>query len=585
MRHEGEEMNIEKLLEFEEKRGFEDINAIRSEGIKSFLDEWVVTGLLGRGSFGNVYKITKPQMGVNLKVQECALKVCRVNSAEEGEERVKEIEMQQLLRGHPNAVQIEDYALISREHPRTSFLIIRMELLNPLPTDGMSENEVIKLGMDICSVLEKCSELPQKLVHCDIKPANILVDKDGRYKLGDFGTAKTLRATMTYTGNRGTPLYMAPEVSAYGTGYDCRCDIYSLGYTMLTMLNSGKHPYEDREGAVALMYTEKKIPHPAGVSSELMKIIRRMCEKSTSKRYQLVSELKHDLQKLEMSKQKDIAKRKAMETSLKMQNIKVRREQDIRRSEDNLSGSKERLTATQAALAKARNKKREKLERKAAAQWQEYNFYNKVNRLVNEGMSYRKAYSTLKKGEEYKNIRIGKSGANAIGKAVGIVIFLAFLVCMVMYIGKNIDFRSGAMPKFEKYGASSEYNKDKNNKAKAEDAFDNNKQTCWQNGKGAKGVGESLIAYGDKKQKVSYIMIRNGYQKNGKKDLYKLNSRAKDITILYEGGEKSFVLEDIKEWQKLELEDPIETTFVTIRIDSVYEGTSNEVCISDISFG
>lgn len=383
-------MDIEKLLEFEAKRGFEDINAIRAENKKSFLDEWVVTGLLGRGSFGNVYKITKPQMGVNLKVQECALKVCRVNTAEEGEEKVKEIEMQQLLRGHPNAVQIEDYALISREHPRTSYLIIRMELLDPLPADGMNEDETIKLGMDICSVLEKCSELPQKLVHCDIKPANILMDKDGRYKLGDFGTAKTLRATMTYTGNRGTPLYMAPEVSAYGTGYDCRCDIYSLGYTMLTMLNSGKHPYEGKEGAVALMYTGKKIPHPAGVSSELMKIIGRMCEKSTSKRYQLVSELRHDLQKLEMRRQKDDSKKKAMETSLKIQNMKVRREQDIKTSSDMLAKSKEQLTETQAALAKAKNRKREKLERKAASQWQEYNFYNKVNRLVNEGMPYKR---------------------------------------------------------------------------------------------------------------------------------------------------------------------------------------------------
>ena len=53
-------MNLDRLLEIEARQEFEDVNAIRQSRIHSFMDEWIVTALLGRGSFGNVYKIVKP---------------------------------------------------------------------------------------------------------------------------------------------------------------------------------------------------------------------------------------------------------------------------------------------------------------------------------------------------------------------------------------------------------------------------------------------------------------------------------------------------------------------------------------------
>lgn len=138
---------------------------------------------------------------------------------------------------------------------------------------------------------------------------------------------------------------------------------------------------------------------------------------------------------------------------------------------------------------------------------------------------------------------------------------------------------------FSEFAASSEYNKDSKNRGTAEDAFDNNTQTCWQNGKGEKGVGESLVASASEPQMVTYIKIRNGHQKKEYPEMYERNSRAKKITVFYDGGEKPFELMDTKDWQIIYLKEPVETTFIRIRIDSVYEGKSNEVCISDIIFG
>ncbi len=142
-------------------------------------------------------------------------------------------------------------------------------------------------------------------------------------------------------------------------------------------------------------------------------------------------------------------------------------------------------------------------------------------------------------------------------------------------------------PEFDYYEVSSNYNKDENNYSITYDAFDENINTCWQDGVSGYGEGETLTANAYSVQLVSYVEIRNGYQKTTQNSsFYNKNSRVKDITVLYEGGQKSFTLKDEKDWQRLYLDEPVETTYVTIRIDSVYEGSKyKDTCISDIRFG
>ncbi len=399
-------MNLEKLHEIEAQRGFDEINMIRQSGIHSFLDEWVVTELLGRGSYGTVYKITKPQLGMT--VQECALKVCQVHGADDADMRKQEVETQKLLSGHPNVVQIEDYTLIYREPPRSSFVLIRMELLNKLPDNGLSEFETIRMAIDICSVLEKCASLEKKLVHCDIKPANILMTADGQYKLGDFGTAKSLQSSMTYTGNRGTPLYMAPEVASF-SGYDGRCDIFSLGYTMLTMLNGGIHPYSNAGSSADILKAMKNpenISQMKGISSGLLEIIRKMCQPSPQLRYTSASRLKRDLEKY-ISNQEN-AKNIAILDSVRRaeiaeQEAKVRRAVDEKRAGDALAKAEYELKIAQGELKVAAAQNRQKLEKKITLLKNNLLRASMVQECVDNGTSYEDA---LRYVEVQKNIHM-----------------------------------------------------------------------------------------------------------------------------------------------------------------------------------
>ncbi len=392
-------MMLEKLRELEAEKGFDDINIIRGTGTRTFMDEWVATDLLGRGSFGNVYRIVKPQRGVS--AQECALKICEFSTPEDGEFKRQEIETQKLLAGHPNAVQIEDYSLLHRAPPRVSYLLIRMELLNRLPEEGLSEHETIRLGIDICSVLEKCASLEPKLIHCDIKPANILVSNDGRYKLGDFGTAKTLGATMTYTGNRGTPLYMAPEVASF-SGYDSRCDIFSLGYTMLTMLNGGRHPYEDAGDVAEIlrcMYGSRKLPQINGVSPGLMKILRKMCEPSLQQRYSRASEVRRDLERFVRKKEETIRNNRLeaeRQSELAVRKTKAELEKNMKAAKKAEAKTDMDADAARTAKGKATLKERARIQKNIERLEARIEQIHSARRYVQEGATYKDAMRLVK---------------------------------------------------------------------------------------------------------------------------------------------------------------------------------------------
>ena len=91
-------------------------------------------------------------------------------------------------------------------------ILIRMELLTPLiertSENPMVQDEIIKLGIDMCKALEFCRKI--EIIHRDIKPENIFITSGGDYKLGDFGIAKTVEKTRIGLSRKGTYAYMAP---------------------------------------------------------------------------------------------------------------------------------------------------------------------------------------------------------------------------------------------------------------------------------------------------------------------------------------------------------------------------------------
>ena len=119
-----------------------------------------------------------------------------------------------------------------------------MELLTPLAdwqyNHPLDEETVIRLGCEISSALAYAMD--SGLVHRDVKLENIFVDHMGRFKLGDFGIARTIEKTTGGLSKKGTESYMAPEVYL-GKNYNEQIDIYSLGIVLYRLMNNNRLPF------------------------------------------------------------------------------------------------------------------------------------------------------------------------------------------------------------------------------------------------------------------------------------------------------------------------------------------------------
>ena len=198
-------------------------------------------------------------------------------------------------------VGIEDYKVVQRE-PLKWEVFIRMEFLEDLQTyldrHPMTGCEVVQLGMDLCESLKNCEIAG--IVHRDVKIDNVFVNRFGSFKLGDFGIAKQLGKTRAAMSQKGTNMYMAPEIFR-GEPYDARVDIYSLGILLYRLLNKGRFPfmplwpnpikYSDDQKATFQRISGKSIPAIPDIPTGLSEIVCRACAYDKENRYQKADEL------------------------------------------------------------------------------------------------------------------------------------------------------------------------------------------------------------------------------------------------------------------------------------------------------
>ena len=292
-------------------------------------NDWIITEEIGQGATGQVYEIKKNGYGEEIR---SALKVIRVPKSpsdikavmSEGmteedatdyfkefvDEILREIKIMVSLKDHPNIVTYEDHCVIPHEDGPGWDILIKMELLTPLQEwqvdNPMNEKDIIRLGSEISSALVYAAD--HDLIHRDVKPENIFVDSLGRFKLGDFGIARTIEKTTGGLSKKGTESYMAPEVYL-GKNYNAQADIYSLGIVLYRFLNNNRLPfyppisekitYSDRENALMKRIQGLPVPEPETGRAELKKAVLKACEYLPENRYATINELKNELQKLE----------------------------------------------------------------------------------------------------------------------------------------------------------------------------------------------------------------------------------------------------------------------------------------------
>ena len=285
---------------------------------------WECVRLIGTGSFGKVYEIQREEFG---KTYKAALKVITVpqnpsdiqNAYDDGmdeksvtdyfrsfvESITDEFSLMAEMKGYTNIVSYEDHMVIPHEGEIGWDILIRMELLTPVQTwhnnHPLTEEDVIKLGMDICRALELCGK--KNIIHRDVKPENIFINAYKDYKLGDFGIARTAEKTMSNLSKKGTYSYMAPEVYL-GQNYGVTADIYSLGTVLYRYLNENRTPFlpldvikfTDREEALNKRMSGIPVPPPAHGSEKIKEVVLKAVAFNPQDRYQSATEFLHALE-------------------------------------------------------------------------------------------------------------------------------------------------------------------------------------------------------------------------------------------------------------------------------------------------
>lgn len=290
---------------------------------------WEIVRELGSGSYGTVFEVQKKNFDVTAKAALKMIRIPKSNSEireamSEGMDEqsvttyfegvvkryIKEIAVMSELKSHPNIVACEDYQVENHAGNIGWDILIRMELLTTLTNyqlkNPMNEETVKRLAIDICEALVFCQK--KGLIHRDIKPANILVDQNDRFKLGDFGGARTLEQTIGGYSKQGTEYYMAPEVYL-GRPYGATVDLYSLGLVLYRLMNGNRLPFypaapkpielSHRENALAARMRGDVMPPPCNASEEFAAIILKACAYNSKDRYRTAAEMLEALKILE----------------------------------------------------------------------------------------------------------------------------------------------------------------------------------------------------------------------------------------------------------------------------------------------
>ncbi|MCU0723274.1 MAG: protein kinase, partial [Planctomycetes bacterium] len=261
---------------------------------KDSLGPYRILREIGRGGSGVVYEGWDPA-----GARKVALKVLPAIRA------LDEDRVQRFLREAQTVQRLHHESIVSLfevgKEGGNYFLV--MQYVEGRPLDVFWKEELIDFDASVRVVLQCLGALEHAhglgIVHLDVKPQNILVDRSGKAFLTDFGLARGI-GRGSGEPMAGTPKYMSPEQARGSADVDVRSDLYSLGVTLYNLLTY-THPFEGEDVAIILRNViSGEFPRPRDVNnripSRLEAIVLKAMERKPARRYQTAAEFRADLE-------------------------------------------------------------------------------------------------------------------------------------------------------------------------------------------------------------------------------------------------------------------------------------------------
>lgn len=267
---------------------------------KILANRYEILEKIGTGGMGNVFKAHDRKLD-----RIVAIKVLKLEYNEDNNfiRKFKRESLAAASISHPNIVSIYDVGTEIIEDKEVHYIVMEYidgKTLKDLINDEgrLSEKRALNYCIQIAEALKVAHS--KHIVHRDIKSQNIMVTRDDRIKVTDFGIARVADNTTVTATNAvmGSVHYFSPE-QARGAKVDNRSDIYSLGIVLFEML-TGRLPFDaDNPVSVALMQVQSQMPKPSdfikSIDPSVDALVLKMTEKNPDDRYRDVFDLIKDI--------------------------------------------------------------------------------------------------------------------------------------------------------------------------------------------------------------------------------------------------------------------------------------------------
>lgn len=272
------------------------INIVRS-GRRFVVDQrYDYQEILGRGAVGYVFRAVDSELGRSV-----ALKFLPAGNYTDTEELFRQEAAVMANLNHQNIVTVFDFGRYEGE-----FFIV-MEYVEGDNFNRCLESDIRACMREVKSIFSQIAEAlahahKAGVIHCDVKPSNVMVREDGVVKLMDFGIAKLLSSLSQATTGLGTPVYMAPE-QILREMVDARSDIYSLGIMLYQVAAGGRPPFIGNSQSVLRQHLTKRPERPSTfnptIVSQLDELILLCIEKDPARRPDDIRQVAHRLEAID----------------------------------------------------------------------------------------------------------------------------------------------------------------------------------------------------------------------------------------------------------------------------------------------